>query len=85
MQQPRHALGGAAQRDEQIGRYEEGGKTHAQQILGMVDAVIGGGGVVAVMLDGLAASIGPGAFTGVRISVAVAQVLALARDLRVCR
>jgi tRNA threonylcarbamoyladenosine biosynthesis protein TsaB len=69
--------------EEIIGRYEELGKTHAQQILSMVDAVLAEAQCSLSMLDGLAASIGPGAFTGVRISVAVAQGLAFGADLRV--
>jgi tRNA threonylcarbamoyladenosine biosynthesis protein TsaB len=69
--------------DAVIGRYEELGKSHAQQILGMVNSVLAEGGVSLSQLDGLAVSIGPGAFTGVRISVAVAQGLAFGADLRV--
>ena len=66
-----------------IGRYEEPGRGHAAQILGMVDAVLAQAGVSLSMLDGIAASIGPGAFTGVRISVAAAQGLAFGAGLRV--
>jgi tRNA threonylcarbamoyladenosine biosynthesis protein TsaB len=69
--------------DEAIGRFEESGKSHAQQILAMVEAVLAEAGVSLSMLDGIAASIGPGAFTGVRISVAVAQGLAFGAGLRV--
>jgi tRNA threonylcarbamoyladenosine biosynthesis protein TsaB len=65
-----------------IGRYEEPGRGHAAQILGMVDAVLAQAGVSLSMLDGIAASIGPGAFTGVRISVATAQGLAFGAGLR---
>jgi tRNA threonylcarbamoyladenosine biosynthesis protein TsaB len=65
-----------------IGRYEEPGRGHAAQILGMVDAVLAQARVSLSMLDGIAASIGPGAFTGVRISVAVAQGLAFGAGLR---
>jgi len=69
--------------DELIGRYAEVGRSHAQQILGMVDAVLAEAEVARSMLDGIAASIGPGAFTGVRISVAVTQGLAFGADLQV--
>jgi len=69
--------------DELIGRFAQGGLSHAQQILGMVDAVLAEAQVSLSMLDGIAASIGPGAFTGVRISVAVAQGLAFGAGLRV--
>jgi tRNA threonylcarbamoyladenosine biosynthesis protein TsaB len=66
-----------------IGRYEELGKSHAQQVLSMVDAVLAEGQTALSGLDAIAASIGPGAFTGVRISVAVAQGLAFGAGLPV--
>jgi tRNA threonylcarbamoyladenosine biosynthesis protein TsaB len=69
--------------DAVIGRSTAGGHAHARQILGMVDALLAQAEVSLAMLDGIAASIGPGAFTGVRISVAVAQGLAFGADLRV--
>src|SRR5258707_11877373 len=62
--------------DELISRFAEGGRSHAQQVLDMVEAVLAEAEVSLSTLDGIAASIGPGAFTGVRISVAVAQSLA---------
>src|SRR5260370_40464523 len=69
--------------DEFISRTAEGGRSHAQQVLEMVEAVLAEAEVSLSMLDGIAASIGPGAFTGVRISVAVAQGLAFGAGLRV--
>jgi tRNA threonylcarbamoyladenosine biosynthesis protein TsaB len=66
-----------------LGRTAEAGRPQAQQMLGMVDAVLAEAGVSLPMLDGIAASIGPGAFTGVRISVAVSQGLAFGAGLRV--
>src|SRR5580704_4006307 len=69
--------------EELIGRVAERGRGHAAQILGMVDAVLAEAGVSLSMLDGIAASIGPGAFTGVRISVAVAQGLAFGAGIQV--
>jgi tRNA threonylcarbamoyladenosine biosynthesis protein TsaB len=65
------------------GRYEEVGRAHAERILGMVDAVLSEADVRLSALDGIAASIGPGSFTGVRISVAVAQGLAFGAGLPV--
>src|ERR1700693_6067923 len=66
-----------------VGAWREVGRGHAEQILDMVDAVLSEAGIVLGMLDGIAASVGPGAFTGVRISVAVAQGLAFGADLPV--
>jgi tRNA threonylcarbamoyladenosine biosynthesis protein TsaB len=64
-------------------RMVESGKSSAQQILTLADEVMAEGQVSLSMLDGIAASIGPGAFTGVRISVAVAQGLAFGAGLQV--
>jgi len=66
-----------------IGRSVEAGKVHSQHILAMVEEVLSEGQTSLSMLDGIAASIGPGAFTGVRISVAVAQGLAFGAGLPV--
>jgi tRNA threonylcarbamoyladenosine biosynthesis protein TsaB len=68
---------------EVIGRYEELGKSHAQRILGMAEALLAEAQVPWSALDGIAASVGPGAFTGVRVSVAVAQGLAFGAGLPV--
>ena len=66
-----------------ITRTIESGKSTAVKILSMAEEVMAEAQVSLSMLDGIAASIGPGAFTGVRISVAVAQGLAFGADLKV--
>jgi tRNA threonylcarbamoyladenosine biosynthesis protein TsaB len=59
------------------------GRGHAQEILGMVDRILTQGGVTLTSLSGIAAGVGPGSFTGVRVSVAVAQGLAFGAGLPV--
>jgi len=61
----------------------EMGRGHAQEILRMVDRILAQGGTTLAGLSGIAAGIGPGSFTGVRVSVAVAQGLAFGADLPV--
>ena len=56
---------------------------HAGQILPLIDAVLGEANLRLSQLDGIAAGVGPGSFTGVRISVAVAQGLAYGAGLPV--
>jgi tRNA threonylcarbamoyladenosine biosynthesis protein TsaB len=75
------SAGGSLDAAEIIGRYEEVGKSHAQQVLGMIEAVLAEAEAPLSTLDAVAASIGPGSFTGVRISVAVAQGLAFGASL----
>jgi tRNA threonylcarbamoyladenosine biosynthesis protein TsaB len=69
--------------DVAITRTFESGKGNAVNILGMAEEVLAEGQTSLSMLDGIAASVGPGAFTGVRISVAVAQGLAFGAGLKV--
>src|SRR5271165_5055248 len=61
--------------DRLYARHEEFGKGHADRLLAMVDEVLAEAVLTLSALDGIAASIGPGAFTGVRITVSVAQGL----------
>jgi tRNA threonylcarbamoyladenosine biosynthesis protein TsaB len=68
--------------DEVLLHSLESGKGHAQQLRALVEQVLAEAQLSLSMLDGIAASVGPGAFSGVRISVAVAQGLAYGADLR---
>jgi tRNA threonylcarbamoyladenosine biosynthesis protein TsaB len=61
----------------------ESGKSNAAHIVRMTEELLAEGEMSLSQLDGIASSIGPGAFTGVRITVAVAQGLAFGANLRV--
>ncbi|RVU85909.1 tRNA (adenosine(37)-N6)-threonylcarbamoyltransferase complex dimerization subunit type 1 TsaB [Leucothrix sargassi] len=65
---------------EIVHRYELAPRKHTQLILPMMDEVLDESGVSRQSLDAIAFGRGPGAFTGLRIAVGIAQGLALSLD-----
>ncbi|HEX7571491.1 MAG TPA: tRNA (adenosine(37)-N6)-threonylcarbamoyltransferase complex dimerization subunit type 1 TsaB [Bacteroidota bacterium] len=57
----------------------DAGRVHAEKLMGQIVAVLGPDGVKS--LDGVAVSIGPGSFTGLRIGVSVAKGIAFAGNI----
>jgi tRNA threonylcarbamoyladenosine biosynthesis protein TsaB len=64
-------------------RSASSGRTQARELLGMIEALLADSGLTLSELDAVASGVGPGAFTGVRIGVAVAQGLAFGAHLPV--
>src|SRR5256886_6258637 len=55
--------------------------THSERLMAAVDRLVADCGLAPHDLDGLAVSIGPGSFTGLRVGIAMAKGLGLALDL----
>lgn len=69
--------------DETFHREIEVGKSgHSRLLMPMVDEVLRDGGIAAVDIDTVAAVVGPGSFTGIRIGVSAMTAIAFANSAK---
>ena len=61
--------------------HEDMGRGQAERLMGLLEEVLAAGGTTWAELDRIGVGIGPGNFTGIRISVSAARGLALGRGI----
>ncbi|PLX39946.1 MAG: tRNA (adenosine(37)-N6)-threonylcarbamoyltransferase complex dimerization subunit type 1 TsaB [Deltaproteobacteria bacterium] len=64
-------------------KYADGNRRSAEKIFSTIEEVLSTGGVTKDALDGVAVTIGPGAFTGLRVGIAIAKGVATGLALEV--
>jgi tRNA threonylcarbamoyl adenosine modification protein YeaZ len=64
--------------DAVVLRSEIVGRGHAERLMDVIAAALGGAGLKPADLDRIAVTVGPGSFTGLRVGIAAARGLALA-------
>ena len=62
-------------------RFEARARGHAEMLMPMIEAALAEAGLTLEAIDALAVTVGPGTFTGLRVGLAAARGLALARAL----
>lgn len=60
--------------------YQDTGLTHSRTLMPIVEGILKNTGLTMADIDAVAAAVGPGSFTGIRIGVAAAKGLAFAAD-----
>ncbi|PLX46319.1 MAG: tRNA (adenosine(37)-N6)-threonylcarbamoyltransferase complex dimerization subunit type 1 TsaB [Deltaproteobacteria bacterium] len=63
--------------------HAEGSRRSAEKIFSTIDGVLDRGGVTKDALEGVAVTTGPGAFTGLRVGIAIAKGLATGLGLKI--
>ena len=76
------AVSAAVSEDDRIlaAGYQDTGLTHSRTLMPIVEGILRNAGLTVKDMDAIAAAVGPGSFTGIRIGVSAAKGLAFAAE-----